>query len=175
MLADDPSLNVRLANQDETRQPARLIVDSQLRTPEKAKTIALSGEVRIFHIDTAPAADALISAGAIVERLPPDSGRVSLPALLDRLAELDMNEVLVEAGSELNGALLQQNLVDEIIVFLAPHVLGDTARAMFALPALAQMGDRPALELLEVRKFGADLRLRYRPVSFSRTSRCKSC
>jgi len=164
VLADDPSLNVRLPKLDGAHQPARVIVDSQLRLPSDARTLALPGDVRVFHVDSATNVDALASAGVSVECLPEDAGRVSLTALLERLAELEMNEVLVEAGSELNGALLRRQLVDEIIVFLAPHVLGDAARGMFALPELTAMDDRPQLELLEVRQFGADLRLRYRPV-----------
>lgn len=163
VLADDPSLNVRAAELSHALAPARVIVDSRLRTPPAAKTLNLPGDVYIFHGDNAGVAAELSAAGAIVERLPEIDGRVSLPAVMERLAELEMNEILVEAGSTLNGALLQHGLVDEIIAYVAPHLLGDTAQGMFALPPLSSMAERVKLELQELRRFDADIRLRYRP------------
>ena len=84
---------------------------------------------------------------------------------MQRLAALQVNEVLVEAGPVLNGALLAAGLVDELIVYQAAHVLGSTARGMFDLPPLQAMSERPCFELLDVRRVGTDLRLTYRPAT----------
>jgi diaminohydroxyphosphoribosylaminopyrimidine deaminase/5-amino-6-(5-phosphoribosylamino)uracil reductase len=99
-----------------------------------------------------------------VQTLASAGGRVDLAAVMQHLATLQINEVLVEAGPALNGALLQAGLVDELIVYQAPHVLGSTARGMFELPALQDMAGRPACVLSDVRRVGADLRLCYRPL-----------
>jgi diaminohydroxyphosphoribosylaminopyrimidine deaminase/5-amino-6-(5-phosphoribosylamino)uracil reductase len=82
-------------------------------------------------------------------------------ALVEALLQLECNEVLVEAGPVVNGALLAAGLVDELVVYQAAHVLGDTARAVFVLPPLASMDDRPAFRLADVRRVGDDLRLTY--------------
>jgi diaminohydroxyphosphoribosylaminopyrimidine deaminase/5-amino-6-(5-phosphoribosylamino)uracil reductase len=88
---------------------------------------------------------------------------VDLRALLSRLAGLQMNEVWVEAGARLSGALLQEGLVDEVLIYLAPHVLGSGARGMFDLPPLDSLGGRIRLTYTDARFVGDDLRLRARP------------
>jgi diaminohydroxyphosphoribosylaminopyrimidine deaminase/5-amino-6-(5-phosphoribosylamino)uracil reductase len=80
---------------------------------------------------------------------------------MTRLAELEMNELLVEAGPGLNGALLEAGLVDELVVYVAPSVLGADARAMFATRPLATMSARPEFELADVRRIGPDCRLTF--------------
>ena len=160
LLADDPSLNQRL---DEVqRQPARVVLDSQLRTPPTARTLALPGQVLLFtsSLDRAPALEA---AGATVELIPAGPGGLDLGAVLDRLGELEMNEVLVEAGATLAGSFLAAGLVDELIVYLAPCLLGDQGRGMFALGELTALSDRVQLRILEVTRVGEDLRLIARP------------
>ncbi len=168
VLADDPRLNVRrLADDglaDETsRQPLRVILDSGFRTPPDALLLSTPGEVLIFGAGRAEKKAVLEARGARVETLACTDGRVSLAAVMERLAGLQVNELLVEAGPILNGALLAARLVDELIVYQAAHVLGSTARSMFQLPPLPAMSERPGFELLEVRRVGADLRLTYRP------------
>ena len=162
VLADDPSLNVRDPAIDITAQPVRIIVDSQLQTPPDAKLLGLAGETRVIAATEDDArCRALTEAGAIVEYLPNTGGRVDLKALLARLAELEVNELLVEAGPVLNGALVEAGLVDELLVYQAAHVLGNDARGAFAFPELQRMNDRYAFRLCDVRRTGEDLRLSY--------------
>ena len=97
--------------------------------------------------------------GAEVVSLPDHGGRVALDALMSILAERGVNEVHTECGPTLSGALLQSALVDEVVVYLAPALLGDAARGMFTLPAVAAMGDRTRLEITGVARIGADLRI----------------
>lgn len=165
MLADDPSLNVRDGSLGIVSQPARIIVDSQLRTPPGARLLNLPGETRIFSsTEDSAKADALRNAGAIVEVLSDEAGRVDLQALLNRLAELEVNELLVEAGPELAGALLEAGLVDELLVYQAAHVLGADARGAFAITELESMVDRYTFDLQDVRRTGDDLRLLYKRI-----------
>jgi diaminohydroxyphosphoribosylaminopyrimidine deaminase/5-amino-6-(5-phosphoribosylamino)uracil reductase len=163
VLGDDPSLNVRDPALESVLQPQRIIVDSALRTPVDARLLGLPGQVRIFFVDaSADTRTALESAGAVVEKLPGVDGRVDLHVLLRRLGELEINELTVEAGPALCGALLSQHLVDELLVYQAAHVLGSDGRGMFNIPALTQMQDRPAFDLVDTRRTGDDLRLIYR-------------
>ena len=101
----------------------------------------------------------LVEAGAEIVALPDAGGRVSLPALMAVLAGRGVNEVHTECGPTLAGALLESALVDEIVVYLAPALLGDAARGMFTLPAVAAMRDRIGLEITGVARLGADLRI----------------
>lgn len=157
VLADDPQLNVR-AN-DAARQPLRVVLDSGLRTPPTAKVLQ-SGKTLIY----ASAADAakqktLAACGAEVVILPGTDGRVDMHAVLRDLAQRGMNEVLVEAGRKLNGALLKAGLVDELVLYLAPQFLGDAARGLADLGELTQLQQRVALEWNDVRQVGTDLRI----------------
>jgi diaminohydroxyphosphoribosylaminopyrimidine deaminase/5-amino-6-(5-phosphoribosylamino)uracil reductase len=160
VLADDPALTARLDDpQVSLIQPARVIVDSQFRTPLTAQTLRLPGTVLIFG--TAAGVDRarrLAESGAQVERVA-GSPRCDLHAVLARLAALEHNDVLVEAGPTLSGAFLEARLVDELIVYMAPLVLGDRARGMFAIAELEDLADRYSLEIDDVRKLGADLRI----------------
>ncbi len=159
VLQDDPSLNVRDEALGPVRQPLRLIADSTLRTPPQAKTLTLPGDVIIYCIEPAPAAAALIATGVQVRTVGAEGGRLSLPALLDDLGAMQVNELLVEAGPALNGALLAAGLIDELIIYTAPHILGSTARGMFDIPSLTGMDQRVAWRLADVRRVGDDLRL----------------
>ena len=103
--------------------------------------------------------DALVKAGAEIVPLPDAGGRVSLPALMAALAGRGVNEIHTECGPALAGALLESALVDEIVVYLAPALLGDVARGMFTLPGVAAMRDRIGLEITGVSRLGADLRI----------------
>lgn len=158
VLADDPALTVRAF--DIGRAPLRVVVDSELRTPPAAQLLRLPGRTLVATASAEPArAQALQAAGAEIVRLPAADGGVDLNQLLRTLADNEVNELMVEAGAVLCGALLQAQLVDELIVYLAPHVLGDQARGLFRLPALAAMADRIALDITDARAVGNDWRV----------------
>jgi len=166
VLADDPALTVRLDGLGPRfRQPRRVVLDSALRTPPTARLFAGGGEVHILTSQDPPERRApLEAAGARVTRLPADDrGGVGLAATLEALAALEVNELLVESGPGVAGALLSAGLVDELIVYMASHVIGSSGRGMFDLPPLREMAARAEFELCELRAVGADLRLRYTP------------
>jgi diaminohydroxyphosphoribosylaminopyrimidine deaminase / 5-amino-6-(5-phosphoribosylamino)uracil reductase len=156
ILADDAQLNVR--DVATSRQPLRVVLDSQLRMPLTAKV--LSGGVLIYTANQQPEKIAVLEkSGATVVVLPNQNGQVDLPAMLKDLAERGINEVLVEAGSILNGALLRAGLVDELVLYLAPQLLGDVARGMASLGELTQLDQRIELQWQDVRQVGNDLRI----------------
>jgi len=162
-IADDPLLTVRAEELGSVEPPLRIVLDSTLRMPVSAKMFGSPGPVRIFCTD-APGEkrSALEAAGAVIEVLDSEDGRVSLTGVLQRLAELEVNEVLVEAGPALNGALLETGLIDELLVYMAGNILGADGRGMFAIPELTDMSKRPELELVDFRRVGDDCRLTYR-------------
>lgn len=162
VLADDPALNVRLDGQD--RQPLRVIVDSHWRTPPTAHLLGLEGEVVIAGTDDGAGSAALVRAGAQCIVLPGFEGRVDLLALLQELGRREINELQVEAGAVLCGALLQRELVDEVLIYQAPVLLGGGAVSPFAAPRLDNMGERVHLEWIDSRRIGKDMRLRFTPV-----------
>ena len=169
VLSDDPRLNVRLpATAREPRQPLRVVLDTHLRTPPGARLLATGGEVLILTaltgLDETRAA-ALSARGARVETLPAQGERLELPAVLERLGELEANEVLVEAGATLAGQILREGLADELLLYMAPKLLGPDARALVNLPPLRELKDAPAFGLIESHPVGADLRLRLRPAA----------
>jgi len=167
VLADDPALNVREAGQPLPRQPLRVILDSRYRTPPAARILARPGEVLVIGAGADVRRSALEAAGARVETVPLDGVRVDTMAALRRLGELEINEVWVEAGPALNGALLAAGLIDELVVYMAASVLGNDARGMFELAPLASLAERPVFRLRDVRRIGADLRLVYTPASLA--------
>jgi diaminohydroxyphosphoribosylaminopyrimidine deaminase / 5-amino-6-(5-phosphoribosylamino)uracil reductase len=154
ILNDDPRLTVR--DVETTRQPLRVIVDRNADTPAKARVFD-DGPVLVV---TAGAHNALWPSSAEVLALPDAAGRIDLAALLRSLAGRGVNELHVEAGARLNGALLQHRLVDELLVYIAASALGDPARGMFELQApLSSLADRVSLEWHGVERIGADLRI----------------
>jgi diaminohydroxyphosphoribosylaminopyrimidine deaminase/5-amino-6-(5-phosphoribosylamino)uracil reductase len=172
LLADDPSLNVRLGAGDlpgvepggRVRQPLRVLVDSRLRTPASARMLGLPGTTLIACADQDPTRGmSLESAGANVYVCAAGGDRVDLESLMGYLARQEINEVLVEAGPTLAGAFLQAGLVDEIVLYLAPHLMGDAALGLFRLPGLERMQDRVGLDIKDVRMVGPDLRIRAVP------------
>src|SRR5512143_132759 len=158
VLADNPRMNVR--DLDIGRQPLRVVVDSALRTP--AHAAILPALVACHH--AAPAARAALEqAGAEVVELPGADGRVDLGALLALLAQRGVNELHVEAGAALNGALLAAGWVDEWVAYVAPMAVGDDARGIFSRPALASLDDAARFSLADVTPLGGDLRLTLLP------------
>ena len=158
VLADNPRMNVR--DFDIGRQPLRVIVDSALRTP--ADAAILPALIACRHAGPAARA-ALEQAGAEVIALPGMEGRVDLAALLALLAQRGVNELHVEAGAALNGALLAAGWVDEWVAYMAPMAVGDNARGLFAQPPLTALADAARFRLTDVRQIGDDLRLTLLP------------
>lgn len=163
VLADNPQMNVRsILN---ARQPLRVVVDSQLRIPLKAKILEERNTLIAYVTDSDNKADALSKTGLRLLNAKEDDGKVCLKQLLGHLAECGINEVMVEAGQTLNGALLALNLVDEFVFYFAPTLLGSDARGMLTIPTLEHMQDRHQLSLIDVRQFGQDIRVRAKPIS----------
>ncbi|WP_428820213.1 bifunctional diaminohydroxyphosphoribosylaminopyrimidine deaminase/5-amino-6-(5-phosphoribosylamino)uracil reductase RibD [Microbulbifer sp. MCCC 1A16149] len=167
---DNPNMNVRpeeMALPDAEaaaaaeKQPLRVIVDSKLRTP--AKAFILQGGAPTLVVTTDAADDErrarLEKTGAEVLALPADkNGRVDLGELLKELARRECNEVLVESGATLSGEFMYQGHVDEIIVYLAPKILGSSARPLFELP-IARMGSVLPITITDMRAVGHDWRI----------------
>lgn len=158
VLADNPRMNVR--DFDIGREPLRVVVDSALRTPPDA---AILPALIACHQASPAARAALEQAGAEVVELPGPDGRVDLAALLALLAQRGVNELHVEAGAALNGALLAARVVDEWVAYLAPLAVGDAARGLFAHPPLTTLADAARFRLADVRQIGDDLRLTLLP------------
>lgn len=162
ILVDDPAMNVRVPGA--SRQPWRIVLDGSMRTPPAARIVNREGQVLVFASqENASARAALEQAGATVEVLDAPGGRLPLRTILERCAALGMNEVWVEAGPTLAGAFVQAGLADELIVYVAPALLGDGAMPLMHLPALVDLEQRHRLEFTDVRMIGADLRITARP------------
>lgn len=164
--ADNPRMTVRIESDDRWQPPLRVIVDSTLRTSPDATIVNDEAPTLILtSIDVSQnRASALREAGAQIDTVAMSGKRLDLQAVLEKLAEYEINEVLVEAGPMLNGALLQAGLLDELVLYQAPHLLGPDARPMFDFPALTTMSDRPSFKLLSTRRIGDDWRMRLTPV-----------
>jgi diaminohydroxyphosphoribosylaminopyrimidine deaminase/5-amino-6-(5-phosphoribosylamino)uracil reductase len=158
VLADDARLNVR--GIDAPRQPLRVVLDSQLRIPLEARVLYDGGNTLIYTALHNERKTALLQdLGATVAMMPDGKGQVDLPAILRDLAQRGCNEVLVEAGNTLNGALLCAGLVDELLLYVAPQLLGDAARGMAQLGELTSLDQRVNLKWRDVRQVGEDLRI----------------
>lgn len=154
---DDPQLNVR--HVETPRQPLRVVVDSRLETPADARVLAGGGTLVFAAVEAQDRRRTLEEQGATVVVVPDANGKVDLAAMMLELGRRGVNEVLVEAGFKLNGSLLAAGLVDELVIYLAPHLVGDAARGMFNLPALEDLGGRRALAVRDMRMVGRDLRV----------------
>lgn len=163
VLSDDPALDVRLPGT--VRQPLRVILDGALRVPAQARVFARPTEARVFTASTDVTRRAeLEAAGISVELAASSPDGLSLEPILRRLALLEANEIWVEAGARLSGALLAAGLVDELIVYMAPSLLGQAARPLVWLPPIEQLEARVALQFLEAVPVGEDLRVTARPL-----------
>lgn len=160
-LADDPALTVRLAGTE--RQPLRVVVDSRLRLPPTAKLLQQPGATLVVTAsDNTERRAALEQAGAEVAVLPGPARQVDLRATLQLLAERHCNEVMVEAGSALGGALWQAGLVDALTVYMAPTLLGSAAQPLLELP-FARMAQQQRLLIDAITAVGDDWRIDARP------------
>ncbi len=170
-LADDPALTVRDITLDlHGREPLRVVLDSRGRL-SSTSTLATDGKPTLVFTAAAAASAMQSTLNPSLEHLRIESlnvdaaGRIDLAAALRRLAELECNEVLVEAGPQLAGSFVASGCVDEIVLYVAPTVLGDTARPAFALPQpLASLAERARFRFHDVRSVGPDLRLTLRPL-----------
>ena len=159
---DDPRLDVRLV--PSALQPLRVVVDSDFTTPPTARLLAAPGRARVVGARNQPSRmAALRAAGADLLLLPGQAGRVDLPALIDRLSVEGVNELHVEAGATLNAALITAGLVDEMLVYLAPKLLGP-GRDIAALPLLPSLDQAFEMRFEAVSPLGNDLCLRARRV-----------
>lgn len=156
VLADDPRLDVRLPGT--TRQPLRVVFDSRLRAHAGLRCIGPGTLVFTAAEDSSRAAE-LIGEGVDILRCAGDGGRVDLAQALVESGLREINELLVEAGAGLSGALLEAGLVDEIVLYLAPGLLGHNARPLFELNGIGGLSDRITLNIEDVRMVGADLRI----------------
>lgn len=157
LLADDPRLDVRV--EGAWRQPLRVVVDSTLRTPPGARLFEVPGPVLVLGAGNGERGDALRARGAEVQTLPAEQGRPDLRAVLAHLAARGCNEVWVEAGPGLAGSFVQQGLFDELLVYVAPALLGGNARPLLALPPITDLAQRWPLRFTDVRMIGDDLRI----------------
>ncbi len=157
---DDPRLNVR--DIPCSRQPLRVVIDSRLETPPNAAILEGGGTIIACAIDAPERRTALEAAGAEIVILPNAHGKVELPAMLQELGRRGINEVMAEAGTRLNGSLLREGCVDELLIYQAPVLMGDAARGMFGLAELTELSGAKRLNVLERRLVGADFFLRAR-------------
>jgi diaminohydroxyphosphoribosylaminopyrimidine deaminase / 5-amino-6-(5-phosphoribosylamino)uracil reductase len=154
---DDPQLNVR--GVDTPRQPLKIVVDSRFETPPSARLLKEGKTLVVGAVNEERKIAALKAAGAEVIAIRNDHGKVELFKLMEELARRELNEIHVEAGTKLNGSLLQAGVVDELLVYLAPSVIGDSARGMFHLPEITELSRGTALKIREVERVGEDLRI----------------
>ncbi len=163
VLADDPRLTVRLPEGEAFAPPLRVVLDRQLRTPTGSHVLDGSVPTLLLHGATASGADERF---ARIERiaLPAPGDALDLRAVLALLAGRGCNEVHVEAGPTLCGALFAAGLADELLLYVAPLLLGDAARPLLHLPSLDDMARRWQLRVIDQRQLGMDWRLQLRPI-----------
>lgn len=170
VLADDPSMNVRSEKYVTTeRQPERVILDTQLNMSAQAKMLSLPGQTIILagqeyavqeKIDELEKQGAQVHLLAIQEPSASSAKQsLSLDAVMSVLAQRQYNDVLLEAGATLTGAMLQAGFVDELIIYMAPHLMGSDARGLFNLPGLDSMAERINLSIQDIRAVGRDYRI----------------
>lgn len=170
VLSDDASLTVRLNSeqlhqQTPVRQPIRIIIDSQLRLSGKEKLFNSEGEIWIFTVSRdEDAIHRFAHPHTKIIVMPTNSaGKIELPDLMQKLAELEINEVHTECGARLTGALIQRKLVDELVIYMAPSLLGNQAKGLFDLGEIRIISDRIQLSISDVRTIGNDIKIIARP------------
>lgn len=162
VLADNPSLNVR--DFDIGRTPMRIVLDSKLQMPLDAKMFEIPGQIVVVTVsEDLIKAEALEQVGAKVIVLPGKKSQVDLFALMSWLAEQQINELHVEAGATLSGALVQAGLVDELVVYMAAKVMGEQAKSLFNLN-ITKMSNTIKFKFADLIMIGEDLKLTLMPV-----------
>lgn len=170
VLSDDASLNVRLNpvqlhQQIPVRQPIRVIIDSQLMLSGQEKLFSLEGEIWLFTTrQDVSSIKRFDRTNAKIFVMPGHaSGLMDLEYLMRKLAELEINEVHTECGATLAGALLQDRLVDELVIYMAPSLLGDHAKGLFDLGEISIISDKIQLSISDVRCVGDDIKIVAKP------------
>jgi len=166
VLRDDPRMTARLGGAGDTsaelmeRQPLRVIVDSRLSTPVSARILSQPGDVLIVTSPSELSDAALYSQSNVEVSSCEMAGRaINLQALMEMLGEKEVNNLMLEAGAKLSGSMLKANLVDEIVLYIAPDLLGSDARGMFLVPGLDSMADKIKMEFRDIRRVGRDVRV----------------
>ena len=157
VIADDPSLNVRLP--DTHRQPLRVILDSGLRTPVDAKILNAPGQVLICTTEDNTGHELAGREGVEVLHCAGREGRIDVGAVLDELGRRGMNNVMIEAGPSLIGSMIAENLLDEVVVYMAPDLLGSDAKGMFNIDHLTSINDKIRAQFKDVKVVGRDLKI----------------
>lgn len=155
--ADDPQLTVRAV--DTPRQPLRVLVDSRLEVAPGARIFDGGGALVFAAVADRAKIAALRDRGVEVAVLPNASGKTALGEVMRELARRELNEVHVEAGFKLNGSLVAAGVVDELVVYLAPSLIGESGQGMFNLPVIGDLAERRRLAWRDVQRLGSDLRV----------------
>ena len=171
VIKDDPELGFRLEEYpqlcseipQDTQQPLKVVIDSALKIPASARILAKADPVMIATVRGNDQAEVFAKAGLAIEEYESVRGKVPLRRLLEDLAAHEINDVMVESGPGLAGAFLDQQLADELVIYVAPHIMGDAARGMLTLPGLEQMQDRVSLSIQDIRAVGEDWRITAKP------------
>ena len=167
ILADNPSLTVRRSELGDlpfpeagpVRQPLRVIVDSNFRTPPQSKLLGLLGDTLIAGTAPISESHALVKSGIKLVSLDENQGRTNLHSLLSLLAKLRINEILLESGPTLSGAMLQAGLIDELVIYIAPKIMGNAARGVLTLSGLDRLQDAIEVDISDIRAIGRDWRI----------------
>ena len=163
VLADDPSLTVReqeLKGSPPAHQPMRIVLDPALQISPRARLLQLPGRTLIVTTrDPARRSMKRLPSGTEVLTVPGTTDAVDLDALVTLLGDLGANEVLLESGATLGGAMLRAGLIDELVIYMAPILLGSEARGLFQLPELKRMAQRIMLNIIDIRAVGDDWRI----------------
>ena len=159
LMADDPQLNVREVPCD--RQPQRILLDSRLEVADSARILEGGNTLVVTAVQNDVRENELKARGVDVVRVPVEQfkGKVDLVKMMEMFAVRGLNTIMVETGAKLNGSLLAAGVVDEIVAYVAPSILGELARGVFALPEFTSLADRTELRITDVRQIGADLRV----------------
>ena len=163
ILSDDPSMTVRLdklVENKEFEQPLRVILDPRLSTPPIARILEQDGRTLVVTTSDEPeVVSDLTKAGAEIILQEGEKDTIDLHDLMRYLADEEINEVLLETGATLSGAMLQAELIDELIIYMAPHLMGSKARGLFNLSGLEAMDQRVSLNIKDIRAIGSDWRI----------------
>jgi len=160
VLADDPQMTVRLAGET-VETPLRIVLDPHLSTPISAKILQGDAPTLIVTaVDEPGVQQQFEEAGIEVISVPGSNETIDLPALMQILAEREINEIHLEAGATLNGAMLREGLIDEFNIYMAAKLMGSSARALFNTPGLELLADAVDLDIIDIRAVGADWRIR---------------
>jgi len=165
VLADDPQMTVRLEG-EEVCTPLRIVLDPHLSTPISAKILQGEGDTLIVTAVNEPGIQQQFEeAGIEVISVPGRSENIDLPALMQILVEREVNEIHLEAGATLSGAMLREGLIDELNIYMAAKLMGSHARALFNTPGLELLADAVNLDIVDIRPVGADWRIRARVIN----------